>query len=907
MKNTHIVPEEADKKLSEQLAQELSDFNDAVGLGAASSVLSNAIIDTLPLEEARSTTLPRAMFRAVRKTLLPEREAAAVAREAADKQGSTAPAPEHRVACASVPEVVFVKRTEGLPVNEFTEGRLLIMDTNPTLFPFAEGLDFAGTVPTPYVRHLLLQFTGNFANIASLLFTLCNQAQRHAAIRAVSVQAVNKPDAIIKAASLAEDEVFREKVDRAIENPTGNDAKEVMITLQDLISTVGAKIPFSPTERASAITQLYALVQWYSLPSFFVTFSMDDAHSVLSLRLAYASRRPSENSLQGANNVFPARLDGFDDALASGAPMFEQRIPIKDSNLAALMNTSPVAAALYYDKLLKAFMEHIVGIMPDKHTRKTSAPQPTKKGMLGTSVAAFLVTEVQGRKALHGHILLWTLLGPDIIQAGAAFPAIVKALTEVLDTMIVSSLPAVVHAESMLRAMTPACSRSFQARATTAEPIIPSTLPLMKMFESRVYKVISNNGLHTHADTCAKGKSGKEGCRMGMPQPGFAKSQIVQLPNGLPARVFCNPDKECNDYYRLPFGGRANKQIVSMDLGRPATQPMHFTAPDGAVTCHPCPPITELGKAPRWTYPSEVPSPLQRSTVPSMITEVLVEPISYPDKVTPTSVFARNRYEEKVQASLTQDDQEEIASKSQAEWDAYANQLATYLNDRKTFSAYDRDMFCALLPLMNGGVVATSPVMANCLGTNTNVQTLGSTIQAKQILFYLIGYVTKDAVALQSSAAVIKHALTKAETWKSTAADAGSERRNGIYFLQIALNKLVGMSEIADTQAACVCLGIPSQFSTCRPTFVFAKAAMAAVKTRQNEDRGIHYRDEYVDEESQSSDSDAPCDGDNDEFYPREMQPYDLFASIAELGVEEGKGRSTHLQSGPEVQDVKGG
>jgi hypothetical protein len=290
-----------------------------------------------------------------------------------------------------------------------------------------------------------------------------------------------------------------------------------------------------------------------------------------------------------------------------------------------------------------------------------------------------------------------------------------------------------------------------------------------------------------------------------------------------------------------------------------------------------------------------------------MITEVLVEPISYPDKVTPTSVFARNRYEEKVQASLTQDDQEEIASKSQAEWDAYANQLATYLNDRKTFSAYDRDMFCALLPLMNGGVVATSPVMANCLGTNTNVQTLGSTIQAKQILFYLIGYVTKDAVALQSSAAVIKHALTKAETWKSTAADAGSERRNGIYFLQIALNKLVGMSEIADTQAACVCLGIPSQFSTCRPTFVFAKAAMAAVKTRQNEDRGIHYRDEYVDEESESSDSDAPCDGDNDELYPREMQPYDLFASIAELGAEEGKGRSTHLQSGPEVQDVKGG
>jgi hypothetical protein len=123
------------------------------------------------------------------------------------------------------------------------------------------------------------------------------------------------------------------------------------------------------------------------------------------------------------------------------------------------------------------------------------------------------------------------------------------------------------------------------------------------------------------------------------------------------------------------------------------------------------------------------------------------------------------------------------------------------------------------------------------LGTNTNAQLLGSLVQAKAILFYLIKYITKDATALASTFAVIKYAQDKQREYPSIAEDAGTDKRDGAQFLQIILNKLNGISELGDTQAAAALLGMPAQESTCRRTYVFIAAALASVKQHHLQDQ----------------------------------------------------------------------
>ena len=153
------------------------------------------------------------------------------------------------------------------------------------------------------------------------------------------------------------------------------------------------------------------------------------------------------------------------------------------------------------------------------------------------------------------------------------------------------------------------------------------------------------------------------------------------------------------------------------------------------------------------------------------------------------------------------------------------------------FSEKDRQIVRELFAYRNSAVVITSPTLANCLGTNTNAQLLGSLVQAKAILFYLIKYITKDATALASTFAVIKYAQDKQKEYPSIAEDAGTDKRDGAQFLQIILNKLNGISELGDTQAAAALLGMPAQESTCRRTYVFIAAAIAAVKQHHLQDQ----------------------------------------------------------------------
>ena len=74
--------------------------------------------------------------------------------------------------------------------------------------------------------------------------------------------------------------------------------------------------------------------------------------------------------------------------------------------------------------------------------------------------------------------------------------------------------------------------------------------------------------------------------------------------------------------------------------------------------------------------------------------------------------------------------------------------------------------------------------------------------------------------------------------YPSRATNTGTDQRSGVHLLQAIINKINGTCEIADTQAAAVCLGLRCVETSCHTTYVFIHAAVAVVTERLDTDAG---------------------------------------------------------------------
>lgn len=111
------------------------------------------------------------------------------------------------------------------------------------------------------------------------------------------------------------------------------------------------------------------------------------------------------------------------------------------------------------------------------------------------------------------------------------------------------------------------------------------------------------------------------------------------------------------------------------------------------------------------------------------------------------------------------------------------------------------------LACRNGSLVSYNDVLTNAFGCNTAPMTLGSLESAKAAMFYLVKYLTKDAVALRACLSVLADAAKHIAMFPSTAEDSGEPPRTGKHFLQRSINALSALQEISDTQAAACLLG----------------------------------------------------------------------------------------------------
>jgi hypothetical protein len=125
----------------------------------------------------------------------------------------------------------------------------------------------------------------------------------------------------------------------------------------------------------------------------------------------------------------------------------------------------------------------------------------------------------------------------------------------------------------------------------------------------------------------------------------------------------------------------------------------------------------------------------------------------------------------------------------------------------------DKEKVCKTLQKRNAMVVEYNSLASAVLGCNTNAALLGSDVQSKSPLCYLIKYVSKPPAELAHSLPLLYHARKTIDQYPSKADDSGNIIRTGIHYLNKIANDLSGAIEISGPMAAAAILGMPAETS----------------------------------------------------------------------------------------------
>lgn len=209
---------------------------------------------------------------------------------------------------------------------------------------------------------------------------------------------------------------FKEKVQHMAQNPLGHQAREVIRDTEPYIQMCAKNVPYNPMERRDAMGSLCAIAQRYGTPSVFLTVSPDDIHHPMILRLAFPSK---------SNAEFPAYSGSFLEALCHGQAMYDEH-SISEFSLQKLETNNPCASEAVFQMVMDNLFSILLGVPVASQVKKTTPLSQQRQGVFGQVTAAFSVTEIQGRGALHAHLAIWgTALTPDLLQKASSHPILV--------------------------------------------------------------------------------------------------------------------------------------------------------------------------------------------------------------------------------------------------------------------------------------------------------------------------------------------------------------------------------------------------------------------------------------------------------------------------------------------------
>ena len=179
---------------------------------------------------------------------------------------------------------VVVER-QGDILNEFTQNDELLYGAFPWLYLFGKGVEGKGPLSKPYTSFVLRHFNKKFAQEHNFIFLLFNQMQRHAASRICSTRIYSSRKGVKSFMKTINSPAFDREMACALQNPSSIGAKRFLRKLLPNIRTTGSRVPFGPVERQESKYKLYASVQFFGCPSFFLTVTPNEINSPLCIRL----------------------------------------------------------------------------------------------------------------------------------------------------------------------------------------------------------------------------------------------------------------------------------------------------------------------------------------------------------------------------------------------------------------------------------------------------------------------------------------------------------------------------------------------------------------------------------------------------------------------------------------------
>lgn len=333
----------------------------------------------------------------------------------------------------------------------------------------------------------------------------------------------NTPKAFAKFHQIVSNPEFKAKVQRAVRDPLGQEAVDVIRATEPYIQMCGKNVPYSPMERRDAIGSMAAIAQRYGTPSVFLTVSPDDVHHPMVLRLAFPSK---------SNTAFPADVGGFLEALRQGQPTYDERA-VSQFSLQKLVTDNPCASAAVFKMLMENLFSILLGTPVASTVKKTTPFVEQREGVFGRATAAFSVTEIQGRGSLHSHLAIWgTGLTPELLQKASAYPTLVEQITKVLYSMYSATMPEENHVECLLDRLEKRNKPRLiydQSPLTTLKTGTSTSTVQNPAFSSRVYSLIDFLKIHSHRQTCLKGLAGHTQCRLSKPSALSESTSPVQL------------------------------------------------------------------------------------------------------------------------------------------------------------------------------------------------------------------------------------------------------------------------------------------------------------------------------------------------------------------------------------------
>jgi hypothetical protein len=729
------------------------------------------------------------------------------------------------------------RQTGANPINEFGNNEFLLAGGFPHCFPLGVVCPKKGGITPKVISHMLSQWHRNMSSDYRLVLLLADQQRRHIAAQSVSLRVHNRPEAANALGALMNNAAFRAEVERAAQPDSPNATEPERRAMQSLrmrllarvhgiLSVAARKIPYSPLQRANAMSELYSMVSSYGPPALFVTISMDDTYDDKLIRLSI-----KVNDQKG----FPVVDDGLFAALQNHMAVFHE-IDISPSGLSKLAAGDPVAAAHVFKFIVHTFITELVRASPP-NGRKAVFLSDLKPGIFGYCPAYYLVDETQGRGTLHMHGLFITLLNPHIIQHSVGRNDLFERVGAALSNLSQCHISPLLHLDSLVRNSVAfnrwrGGNQPVRERASLFPDWGDFAIPCPPAWITQAgERAMCLTNLHQHTATCRKGKSGAYGCRMSFPRA--TVEEIVA--RNLQVRLV-------EDERAAAAGGAAGGAVGAVAGGAA-----------GGAAGQQSPPRLPALKRKRAVFAMDGPDPsdplsepTENDPVPAGDTRNLVVELARPEiplmdemrRVAEAVLIERPAEDALLQERarywtdvLRASDSVPDFLKADAAHVRLSN-MAQVLASLDSDGREDEELheiskrIAAIIRGRNGRVVETNKYLAALFGSNTNVSVLGATSQVKSALQYLVKYCSKDAAPLAQSLSVLHAAVEKHLKHGSVAPDAGTDTRTAKYCLQVMINKSHSMAELAAPAAAAAVLGYKAETTNLRFTFLFLYQAL---------------------------------------------------------------------------------